>query len=63
MTTNLKEGERLDDLGRKGYQIIQNPKSFCFGIDAVLLTGFARIKDGAKGKHIIRRQDAMMRHC
>lgn len=48
MTTNLKEGERLDDLGRKGYQIIQNPNSFCFGIDAVLLTGFARVKDGAK---------------
>lgn len=47
MTINLKEGERLDDLGRKGYQIIQNPNSFCFGIDAVLLTGFAKIKDGA----------------
>lgn len=48
MTINLKEGERLDDLGRKGYRIIQNPATFCFGIDAVLLTGFARIKPGAK---------------
>lgn len=46
MMTKIKEGERLDDLGRKGYQIIQDPKRFCFGIDAVLLTGFARIKDG-----------------
>ncbi len=48
MTINLKEGERLDDLGRKGYRIIQNPTTFCFGIDAVLLTGFAKIKPGAK---------------
>lgn len=46
MMTKIKEGERLDDLGRRGYQIIQDPKRFCFGIDAVLLTGFARIKDG-----------------
>lgn len=46
MMTKIKEGERLDDLGRKGYQIIQDSKRFCFGIDAVLLTGFARVKDG-----------------
>ncbi|MBO4872692.1 MAG: tRNA1(Val) (adenine(37)-N6)-methyltransferase [Lachnospiraceae bacterium] len=37
------EGERLDKLGRKGYRIIQNTKTFCFGIDAVLLADFARI--------------------
>jgi tRNA1Val (adenine37-N6)-methyltransferase len=48
MIIDLKEGERLDDLGRKGYRIIQNPATFCFGIDAVLLTGFAKIKSGAK---------------
>lgn len=48
MTIDLKDGERLDDLGRKGYRIIQNPAAFCFGIDAVLLTGFAKIKEGAK---------------
>ncbi|MGN0130826.1 MAG: tRNA1(Val) (adenine(37)-N6)-methyltransferase [Lachnospiraceae bacterium] len=48
MTINLKEGERLDDLGRKGYRIIQNPAAFCFGIDAVLLTGFAKIKAGSR---------------
>ncbi len=37
----LNEGERIDDLQRNGYGIIQNPKKFCFGMDAVLLTGFA----------------------
>lgn len=42
MTADLKENERLDDLQRNGYQIIQNPEKFCFGMDAVLLSGFAR---------------------
>lgn len=37
----LKANERIDDLQRNGYQIIQNPEKFCFGMDAVLLTGFA----------------------
>lgn len=41
----LKNGERIDDLHRKGYKIIQNTQKFCFGIDAVLLTGFACVKD------------------
>ena len=41
---SLKEGERLDELQRNGYWIIQNPKKFCFGMDAVLLTGFAHAK-------------------
>ena len=36
----LRDGERLDDLQIKGYQIIQDPKRFCFGMDAVLLTDF-----------------------
>ena len=31
---------------RNGYQIIQNPEKFCFGMDAVLLSGFARAKEG-----------------
>ena len=43
----LKENERLDDLQRGGYQIIQNPEKFCFGMDAVLLSGFARAKKGS----------------
>lgn len=45
MTINLKENERLDDLQRNGYQIIQNPEKFCFGMDAVLLSGFARARE------------------
>ncbi len=42
----LKEGERIDELQRSGYQIIQNQNKFCFGMDAVLLSGFATIKEG-----------------
>ena len=38
------DGERIDELQRNGYQIIQNPQKFCFGMDAVLLSGFARVK-------------------
>ena len=44
MTIELKEGERLDELHRNGYRIIQNSRKFCFGMDAVLLSGFARVK-------------------
>ena len=42
----LHEGERLDELQRNGYKIIQDPKRFCFGMDAVLLSGFAKVKRG-----------------
>lgn len=48
MTINLKSGERLDELHRNGYKIIQDPKSFCFGMDAVLLSGFANVKAGER---------------
>ena len=44
--SNLRPGERLDNLERNGYQIIQDKKRFCFGMDAVLLSGFAQIKKG-----------------
>lgn len=44
----VKEGERLDELHRNGYFLIQNPKKFCFGMDAVLLSGFAKVKKGEK---------------
>lgn len=37
----IKSGERLDDLQRNGLYIIQDPDRFCFGMDAVLLSGFA----------------------
>ncbi len=43
----LREGERLDDLQRDGLQLIQNPAWFCFGMDAVLLSAFARVKKGS----------------
>lgn len=42
----LKENERIDDLQRSGLKIIQNKKAFCFGMDAVLLSGFAKAKPG-----------------
>ncbi|MCH5263175.1 MAG: tRNA1(Val) (adenine(37)-N6)-methyltransferase [Lachnospiraceae bacterium] len=45
---HLKENERIDDLERNGYRIIQDTERFCFGMDAVLLTGFVRVKDGAR---------------
>lgn len=43
---NLLENERIDDLQRNGYHIIQNPDKFCFGMDAVLLSGFALVRIG-----------------
>lgn len=48
MEIQLKDGERLDELHRNGYQIIQDPKRFCFGMDAVLLAGFTKVKPGEK---------------
>lgn len=48
MTIDLKSGERLDDLQRNGFKIIQNPNKFCFGMDAVLLSGFVRVRDGER---------------
>ncbi|CCZ18331.1 methyltransferase type 11 [Clostridium sp. CAG:780] len=49
MKENLKENERIDDLQYKGLKIIQNTKGFCFGIDSVILSDFAKnIKKGSK---------------
>ena len=42
----LKPNERIDDLQRNNYRIIQDPERFCFGMDAVLLSGFAKAKEG-----------------
>lgn len=42
----LLPGERIDDLQVNGLKIIQNPVGFCFGIDAVLLSHFIRVKNG-----------------
>ena len=44
----LKENERIDDLEFNNLKIIQNKNGFCFGIDAVLLSDFAKsIKEGS----------------
>lgn len=43
---DVHEEERLDDLERNHLQIIQNPSKFCFGIDAVLLSNYIRVKPG-----------------
>ncbi len=48
MTIELKENERLDDLQRNGFHIIQKTDGFCFGMDAVLLSGFASVRQGEK---------------
>lgn len=42
MEVELNENERIDDLEYKGLKIIQNTDGFCFGIDAVLLSDFAK---------------------
>lgn len=48
MKIDIREHERIDDLQRNGYRIIQNKKKFCFGMDAVLLSGFAQVKSGER---------------
>lgn len=49
MEIKLKENERIDDLEFKNLKIIQNKDGFCFGIDSILLTDFAKnIKPNSK---------------
>ena len=46
---DLKENERIDDLELKNLKIIQKNDGFCFGIDSVLLSDFAKdIKKNSK---------------
>lgn len=42
MEVELKENERIDDLEFKNLKIIQNKNGFCFGMDSVLLSDFAK---------------------
>lgn len=44
----LKDNERIDELQRNGYQIIQHTGKFCFGMDAVLLSGYVKVKPNGK---------------
>ena len=46
----LRDDERIDDLQRNHYGIIQRKGTFCFGMDAVLLSGFAVVKPGENAK-------------
>ena len=46
MTNELRPGERLDDLQIGGLELIQDPKKFCFGVDAVFLSDFVRVRPG-----------------
>lgn len=49
MENKLKENERIDNLEFKNLKIIQNEKEFCFGMDSVLLSDFAKeIKPNSK---------------
>ena len=42
MEVTLKENERIDDLELENLKIIQNNNGFCFGMDSVLLSDFAK---------------------
>ncbi|MDD5897300.1 MAG: tRNA1(Val) (adenine(37)-N6)-methyltransferase [Clostridia bacterium] len=44
MNDKLNPNERIDDLQRNGLKIIQNTQAFRFGMDAVLLADFMRIR-------------------
>ncbi|MBI6873161.1 tRNA1(Val) (adenine(37)-N6)-methyltransferase [Clostridium aciditolerans] len=44
----LKDDETLDDLQLKGICVIQKKDAFRFGVDAVLLANFAKVKKGAR---------------
>lgn len=49
MGIELSENEKIEDLQFKKLKIIQNKKEFCFGIDSILLSDFAKeIKKDAK---------------
>ena len=49
MEIKINENERIDDLQLNELKIIQNKKGFCFGMDSVILSEFAKeIKTGKK---------------
>ena len=49
MEVFLKENERIDDLQLNNLKIIQNKNGFCFGIDSILLSDFAKdIRNNSK---------------
>ena len=46
--TELKSGERIDELLHGGMKLIQNAASPCFSVDAPLLADFAEVSPGQK---------------
>lgn len=52
----LFPGERLDDLQLNGLELIQDPKKFCFGVDAVFLSDFVKIKAGERALDLDRKR-------
>jgi tRNA1(Val) A37 N6-methylase TrmN6 len=48
MNIEIREDETLDDLQLKGIHIIQKKDAFRFGVDAVLLANFSKVKKGMK---------------
>ena len=42
MKLELAQNETVEDLQFKNLKIIQNKKGFCFGIDSILLSDFAK---------------------
>ncbi len=48
ITCSLAENERIDDLQRNGCRIIQRPDLFCFGMDAVLLASYAKVRPSCR---------------
>lgn len=48
MDVLLYEGERLDRTGFGELSLIQKPEEFCYGVDAVLLADFVKVKKGGQ---------------
>lgn len=49
MKIKLDKNEKIEDLQFENLKIIQNKEGFCFGIDSILLSDFAKeIKSGAR---------------
>lgn len=46
MESDIRPGERLDDLQLNGLELIQDPEKFCFGVDAVLMSDFVKVRPG-----------------
>ena len=58
---NLKQNERIDDLEYKNLKIIQNKNGFCFGIDSILISDFAKdIKPNSYGIDLEQEQELLV---